>query len=256
MIDPRTCIDPNAIIGDNVSIGPWTVIGPEVEIGSGTWIGPHVVIRGPTRIGANNKIFQFASVGEDPQDKKYQGERTFLEIGDRNIIRECCTVHRGTGQGGGVTRIGDDNLFMAYVHIAHDCLIGNQTVFANNASLAGHVSVEDYVVLGGFSGVHQFCKLGAYSFIGRAALIVKDVLPYVLVAGHESKVIGLNSVGLKRWEFKPETIDYLKRAYKVIFRKHLAVQDALEELETLVTNCREIQLMIDMLRQSERGITR
>lgn len=256
MIDSRACIDPSAKIGENVSIGPWTVIGPEVEIGSGTWVGSHAVIKGPTRIGDDNKIFQFASVGEDPQDKKYEGERTFLEIGDRNIIRESCTVHRGTGQGGGITRIGNDNLFMAYVHIAHDCIIGNHTVFSNNASLAGHVIVDDYTVLGGFSGVHQFCRVGPYSFIGRAAMVVKDVLPYVLVAGHDPKVIGLNLVGLKRGNFTVEATNDLRRAYKIIFRSHLTVQDAVKELAPLVSSCPEIQLMIDRLMESERGITR
>lgn len=256
MIDPRACIDPSACIAENVTIGPWTVVGPEVEIGEGTWIGPHVVLKGPTRIGKDNKIFQFASVGEDCQDKKYQGERTFLEIGDRNIIRECCTIHRGTSQGGGVTRIGDDNLFMAYVHIAHDCIIGNETVFSNNASLAGHVIVEDHAIFAGFSGVHQFCKIGRYSFIGKATMVVKDVLPYVLIAGYDAKAIGLNLVGLKRHNFKLETTNYLRRAYKIIFRSHLTVQEALKELALLAKDCPEVGIMIDMLEHSERGITR
>lgn len=256
MIDPRACIDPGAHIGENVTIGPWTIIGAEVEIGAGTWIGPHVVIKGPTRIGKDNKIFQFASVGEDCQDKKYRGERTYLDIGDRNIIRECCTIHRGTGQGGEITRIGNDNFFMAYVHIAHDCMIGNQTVFSNNASLAGHVIVEDYAIFSGFSAVHQFCKIGRYSFIGGATMVVKDVLPYILVNGHDAKAIGLNLTGLKRHNFSLETTNYLRRAYKIIFRSHLTVAEALKELALLVQDCAEVQPMIDMLRQSDRGIIR
>jgi UDP-N-acetylglucosamine acyltransferase len=256
VIDPRACIDSSARIAKDVTIGPWTVIGPEVEIGPGTWVGPHVVIRGPTRIGADNKIFQFASVGEDPQDKKYQGEHAVLEIGDRNIIRECCTINRGTGQGGGITRIGNDNLFMAYVHIAHDCIIGNHTVFSNNASLAGHVIVDDYVIFAGFSGVHQFCRVGTYSFIGKATMVVKDVLPYLMVVGYDARTIGLNLVGLKRWNFPLETTHYLRRAYKIIFRSHLTVPEALAELEPLSLECEQIRLMIDMLASSERGITR
>jgi UDP-N-acetylglucosamine acyltransferase len=256
VIDPRACVDPAARIGENVIIGPWTLIGPEVEIGAGTWVGPHVVLKGPTRIGRDNKIFQFASVGEDPQDKKYEGERTFLEIGDRNIIRECCTIHRGTGQGGGVTRIGNDNLFMAYVHIAHDCMIGSQTVFSNNASLAGHVIVEDYAIVSGFSGVHQFCKIGSYSFIGGATMVVKDVLPYTLVNGHDAKAIGLNLTGLKRHNFTLETTNYLRRAYKIIFRSNLTVTEAIKELVPLAADCSEVGSMIEMLQGSDRGITR
>lgn len=256
MIDPRACVDSSARIAENVTIGPWSVIGPEVEIGPGTWVGPHVVIKGPTRIGADNKIFQFASVGEDPQDKKYQGERATLEIGDSNIIRECCTINRGTGQGGGVTRIGNENLFMAYVHIAHDCIIGNQTVFSNNASLAGHVTVDDYVIFAGFSGVHQFCRVGAYSFIGKATMVVKDVLPYLMVVGYDARTIGLNLTGLKRWNFSLETTYFLRRAYKIIFRNNLTVPEALKELEPLTLECAEIRPMVEILAGSERGITR
>lgn len=192
MIDPRAIIDPKAELAADVHIGAFSIIGPEVVIGAGTWVGPHVVVNGPTRIGRDNKIFQFSSLGEMPQDKKYQGEPTLLEIGDRNVIREFCTLNRGTAQGGGVTRIGHDNWIMAYVHLAHDCLIGNQTIFANNASLAGHVVVEDQVILGGFTQVHQFCTLGAHSFTAFGSGIAKDVPPYVMVAGHPAAPHGLN----------------------------------------------------------------
>ncbi len=255
MISDLAIIDPTAKIAADVSIGPWSIIGPEVEIGAGTWIGPHAVITGPTKIGQQNKIFQFASVGADPQDKKYQGERTFLEIGDRNVIRECCTLNRGTVQGGGVTRIGNDNLFMAYVHIAHDCIVGNQIVFANNASLAGHVTVQDYAILSGFAGVHQYCTIGAHSFIGGASTVTKDVLPFMLVASHNT-VNGINKEGLRRRGFSQDIIDGLRRAYKIIYRQGLTVSEAIEELQTLLPECPEVSLLIDALQQSTRGIVR
>lgn len=256
VIDQRAIVDPRARIAGNVQIGPWTTIGPDVEIGEGTWIGSHVVIKGPASIGRNNKIFQFASVGEDPQDKKYQGEKTRLEMGDHNIIREGCTINRGTLHGGGVTKIRDGNLLMAYVHIAHDCIIGSNIIFANHASLAGHVCIQDHAILSGFSGVHQFCIVGAYSFVSKATMIVKDVLPYVLVDGREAAVCGLNTEGLKRRGFSAETILQLKRAYKTIFRKGLTVPQAIAELENMITECPEVQPLIDMLQTSTRGIVR
>ena len=258
MINKHAIIDPKASLGANVQVGPWTFIGPQVEIEEGTWIGPHVVIRGPTRIGRYNKIYQFASVGEDPQDKKYQGEKTFLEIGDHNVIRECVTINRGTIQGGEKTSIGHHNLLMAYVHIAHDCEIQDHTIFANNATLAGHVKVENHAILSGFSMVYQYCVIGAYSFLTGGTGIVKDVLPYLTVSGsaRDASVFGLNSVGLKRNGFSDETLEYLKRAYKIIFRQNLTVVQAIEELQTMVTECPEIQLMIAALEKSERGITR
>lgn len=256
MIDSRAEIDSKAKIAENVTVGPWTIIGPDVEIGSGTWIGPHAVIKGPTRIGKDNKIFQFASVGDDPQDKKYLGEKTFLEIGDRNVIRECCTINRGTVQGGGVTRIGDDNLFMAYVHIAHDCIIANQTIFSNYVGLAGHVTVEDYAIFGCYAAVHQFCTIGAHSFIARATMVTKDVLPYLLVSGYNAEACGLNTEGLKRRGFDAEAINQLRRAYKIIFRNDLTAMQAMEELAPLVSECAAIQPMIDALQKSERGIVR
>lgn len=255
MIHPTAIIDPTAVIAPDVQIGAYTIIGPEVEIGEGTWIGPHVVIQGFTKIGKGNKIFQFASLGEVTQDKKYRGERTFLVIGDRNIIREFCTFNRGTAQDG-TTRIGNDNLLMAYVHIAHDCIVGNHTIFANNASLAGHVIVEDYVILSGFAGVFQACRIGAHSFASMGSMIDKDVLPFVKVSGYYAKPFGLNTVGMKRRGFAVETMLWLRRAYKVIYRKGLTIREATEQLQKMVLECSEIQCLIDFIKESERGIVR
>jgi len=258
MIDSRAVIHANAKLGKNVTVGPFAVIGEGVEIGDDTWIGPHVVIKGPTRIGKHNKIYQFASIGEDPQDKKYQGEDTSLEIGDHNVIRECVTLNRGTVQGGGVTSIGNHNLLMAYVHVAHDCRISNYSIFANSATLAGHVYVDDYAILSGFSMVHQYCYIGQYSFVAAATGIGKDVLPYLMVSGsgREASVFGLNSVGLKRNGFTDETINQLKRAYKIIFRQNLTVPQAIDGLKEMLSDCPQIQLMIDGLTRSDRGIVR
>lgn len=257
MIHQNSLIDPSARIAENVEIGPWTVIGPDVEIGAGTWIGPHVVIKGPAKIGRDNKIFQFASIGEDPQDKKYTGEKTFLEIGDRNVIREACTINRGVLQAGGITKIGNDNLLMAYVHIAHDCVIGNSTVFANHSALAGHVVVGDFVIFGGVCGVHQFCQIGSHSFIGGGTKITKDVLPFVLIdGGQEAKACGLNIVGLKRRGYDTDAVNVLRRAYKIIYRNGLTVPQALEQLEPLIAECPDVRLMMDALQESTRGIVR
>lgn len=256
MIDSRAIIDSSATISDDVEIGPWTYIGPHVEIGSGTKIASHVVIKGPTKIGKNNNIFQFSSIGEDPQDKKYDGEPTVLEVGDNNVFRECCTINRGTVQGGGVTRIGNYNLIMAYVHVAHDCIVGNDIILANNAALSGHVVIHDYAILSGFSAVHQFCHIGSYSFLAGYTPVGKDVLPYVLVSGHEATVCGLNTEGLKRRGFSAETINHLKRAYKIIYRSGLTVLQAQEQLQEMVSECAEVQLFIDSLKQSARGIVR
>ncbi len=254
-IDSRAVIHPRAVIAEGVEIGPWSVIGADVVIGEGTWVGPHAVIKGPTRMGRNNKVYQFSSIGEDPQDKKYNGEKTELIIGDDNIFRECTTISRGTAQGGRLTHIGNDNLFMAYVHIAHDCIIGNHTIFSNNASLAGHVTVDDYATFGGFSAVHQFCRIGAHAFLSRA-MVGKDVLPYLMISGPEAAVCGLNSVGLKRRGFTSETLSWLKRAYKVIFRQGLKIPQALVELEKMVPECAHIQAFIDALQENPRGIVR
>ncbi len=255
-IHPTAIIDPQAKLADDVSVGPFSVIGPGVEVGAGTRIASNVVIVGSTSIGKNNEIFQFSVIGEVPQDKKYGGEKTRLEIGDGNVIREFCTLHRGTVQDKGVTRIGHDNLLMAYVHIAHDSVVGNSNVFANNASLAGHVTVGNYVTLGGFAGIHQFCRIGDYSFLGRAPIVVKDVLPFVMIAGRDPQPHGLNVEGLKRRGFQKDTIHSLKEAYKIIFKRGNTVDDAIIKLTELVPSCQEIQAFIDFLKVSERGIHR
>lgn len=256
MIHETAIIHPTARIAKDVTIGPWTVIGEEVDIGEGTWIGPHVVIQGPTKIGKHNRIFQFSSLGEMPQDKKYQGEQTYLEIGDHNVIREFCTFNRGTNQDKAVTRIGNHNLFMAYVHIAHDCQIENHTIFANNASLAGHVHVGNYANLGGFVGVFQFCRIGAYSFTTGGSAVVKDVPPFLKVSGHYAKPYGLNSVGLKRYGFTDEIMTQLKQAYKTIYRKGLTIKQAIEELKQMATECLEIEQLVQFIENSTSGIVR
>jgi len=256
VIDERAQIHPNAKIAGDVEVGPWVVIGEHVEIDEGSWIGPHTVINGPTRIGKNNKIFQFASIGEAPQDKKYDGEDTILEIGDGNTIREFTTINRGTIQGEGATRIGNNNWIMAYVHIAHDCIIGNETIFANYAALAGHVNVEDYAIISGFSAVHQYCTIGAHSFLAKATYITKDVLPYLMISGYSATTCGLNTEGLKRRGFSTEDIENLRRAYKIIFRKGLTVQQAKVELHELLPQCDAIRPLLDALNNSTRGIVR
>lgn len=256
MIHPTAIIHETARIAADVSIGPWTIVGADVEIGAGSQIGPHVVIKGPTKLGKNTKIFQFASIGEDPQDLKFHGEETILEVGDDNTFREFVTIHRGTGVGGGITKIGDHNFFMAYVHIAHDCIVGNHNIFANNASLSGHVIVENFVTMAGFSAVRQFTRLGAHSFITGGSMVVKDVLPYLLVSGDPAEPYGLNVVGLQRRGFSPATMMSLRKAYKVIFRKNLILDEVLEQLHSLGKECDAIQLMIDGIKASERGIAR
>ena len=256
MISKQAIIDEKAILGPNVTVGPFSVIGPNVEIGADTVIGPHVVIKGPTKIGKNNRFYQFCSIGEDCQDKKYHGEDTTLEIGDNNSFREGCTVHRGTVQGGGKTVIGNDNLFMVNTHVAHDCIIGNYVTFSNNASIAGHVRVEDYASLGGFVGVHQFCVIGAHSFTAGGSIILKDVVPYVTVSGYPAQAHGLNTIGLTRREFSTEVINVLKQAYKIIFRTSATVKDAVDKLNTLTEECPEVSLLRDFLQQSTRGIVR
>ena len=256
MIHPQAIIDPSARLGENVHVGPFSVIGAGVEIGDGSWIGPHVVINGPTRIGRQNRIFQFASLGEAPQDLKYAGEPTRLEVGDRNIVREYCTFSRGTVAGGGLTHIGDDNLFMAYVHVAHDCHVGNKTVFANCASLAGHVSVGDYAILGGFTGIHQFCRVGAHCMTGIATITFKDVPPFILASGNTARPYGLNLRGLKRRGFSEAAIDALRLAYKIIYRSGLKLDQALERLDSMAQEHEEVRHLADFIRQSQRGIIR
>jgi len=256
LIDSRAVIHPSARLAPSVSVGPYTVIGAGVEVGAGTWIGPHVVINGPTRIGRDNKIFQFASVGEAPQDKKYTGEPTRLEIGDRNVIREFVTISRGTVQDVGVTRVGNDNWIMAYVHIAHDCQVGNQVIFSNSASLAGHVHVQDHAILGGFTLVHQFCQIGTHCFTAMNSVISMDVPPYMMVSGHMAKPHGLNVEGLKRRGFSAETLQALRRAYKVIYRSKLTFVQAIEQLKTMAGDTPEVTVLIEFLEKSTRGIVR
>lgn len=256
LIDPRAVIDPAAELDEGVEVGPFSVIGSGVQVGKGTVIGPHVVIRGQTRIGENNKIFQFASVGEDPQDKKYAGEETWLEIGDNNVIREFVTINRGTAQDRGVTRIGKDNLLMAYTHLAHDCWLGDHTILANAASLGGHVTIGDYAILGGFTTVHQFCQVGAHSFCGMGSAVGKDLPPYVMVSGHPAKPHGINREGLSRRGFSEETILQIKRAYKLLYRSHKRVEEAIHAIQELSGKTPELDVLVDFLRGSERGILR
>lgn len=256
LIHPTAVVDPAARIAADVIVGPCSIIGAGVEIDAGCWIGPHVVIRGATSIGANNNIFQFASLGEAPQDKKYGGEPTRLEIGDGNTIREYVTINRGTMQGGGVTRIGKDNWLMAYVHIAHDCQVGNHTVFANNATLAGHVCIGDYVTLGGASLVHQFCHVGEHAFSAYGARINKDVPPYITVSEGKARPRGLNVEGLRRREFSDERIRLLKDAYRVLYRSRLSLEQAIEQLGTLADGSEDVRRLCEFLNRRSRSIVR
>lgn len=257
MIDERAEIHPSAKIADDVTIGPWTVIGPQVEIGSGTEIGPHVVISGYTKIGKNNKIYQFASLGDAPQDLSYNGEETELIIGDHNVIREYVMISRASTKDDCKTEIGSHNYLMAYSHIGHDCKLGNHIIMVNYAALSGHVVVGDYVNIGAYVGIHQFCQVGAYAFIGRASYVTKDVLPYVMIAGHNVSACGLNTVGLKRNGFTSEEMDALRQAYKIIFRRGLTVQQAMVELhEMLPASEQKIMPLIEGLKASTRGIVR
>jgi len=256
MIHKQAIIEEGAIIGQNVKIGPWTYISKNVEIGDNCEISSHVVINGPTKIGKNNRVFQFASIGEDCQDLKYAGEPTELIIGDNNIFRECATIHRGTIQDNSLTKIGSNNLFMAYSHVAHDCIVGNNCILANSASIAGHVHVGDYAILGGMCGVHQFCHIGAHSFISANALVLKDVPPYVMASGQPTKPYGLNSEGLKRRGFDKDVILNIKRAYKEVYRKGLSVDEALSSINTLASNIPEIKVFSDFIESSSRGIIR
>lgn len=256
MIHPSAIVDPGAEIAEDVEVGAYTIIGPNVTIDEGTWIGPHVVLNGPTSIGKHNKIFQFASLGDAPQDKKYAGEATSLEIGDRNVIREYCTFNRGTTQDVGVTRVGDDNWIMAYVHIAHDCQVGNNTIFANNASLAGHVHIEDKVILGGFTAIHQFCRVGYHAFSGLGTIIRSDVPPYMMITGHPAVPHGINFEGLKRTGFTPDQIKVLKNAYKIIYKSGNRLQEALDLLDELASQHEVVGRLSEFLRQSSRGIVR
>ena len=255
-VHPTAVISGNASIAENVEIGPYAVIGDDVEIGAGTRIGSHVVINGPATIGIDNRIYQFASIGDDPQDKKYADEPTRLIIGDRNTIREYCTVSRGTVQDQGVTILGDDNWMMAYVHIAHDCVIGNNCIMANNATLAGHVHVGDWAIFAGFSGAHQFCKVGPHSFLGMYAGVNRDVPAYVVVSGQPAVPKGINSEGLKRRDFNSEQIRNIKNAYRLVFRKGKKLAEAMDEIAELAQDRPELDVFLESLRSSERGIIR
>ncbi|MCC7461348.1 MAG: acyl-ACP--UDP-N-acetylglucosamine O-acyltransferase [Gammaproteobacteria bacterium] len=256
MIDPRALVDPSAEIGAGVAIGPFTVIGPGVVIGTGTRIGPHAVIQGPTRIGERNRIFQFASIGADPQDKKYAGEPTWLEIGNDNVFREFCTINRGTVQDRGITRIGNDNLFMASAHVAHDCVIGSHVIMANCATLGGHVQLGDWVGMGGFSGVHQFCQVGAHAYLANNAAVTGDVPPYVMAVGRPAEPHSVNSEGLKRRGFTPEQIRNIREAYRVLYRSELLLADATSKLKELAATQPEIRLLVDFIAASTRGLIR
>ncbi|SFC38415.1 acyl-[acyl-carrier-protein]--UDP-N-acetylglucosamine O-acyltransferase [Marinospirillum celere] len=255
LIHPTALIDPAAKIAADVEIGPYSIIGPDVEIGSGCKIGPHVVIKGPSVIGARNRIFQFASVGEDCQDKKYKGEPTRLILGDDNVIREGVTIHRGTVQDQQLTQIGSRNLFMAYSHVAHDCIVGNDCILANQATLAGHVTLGDFVILGGLSAVHQFSRVGSHAMCGGGSIILKDIAAYTMISGHPAESHGINYEGLKRRGFSKEAMQALRSAYKTVFRQGLNLQDAIAELETS-NPLPEVQVFIDSIKNSQRGITR
>jgi UDP-N-acetylglucosamine acyltransferase len=256
LIDSRALVDASAKIAPDVEVGPWSIIGPDVEIGEGTVIGPHVVVRGPSRIGRHNRIFQFASVGEECQDKKYAGEPTRLEVGDHNVFREGVTVHRGTIQDQGLTRIGSHNLFMANTHVAHDCRVGDHVILANNAALAGHVHVGDHAILGGFTAVHQFCHIGPHVMCGAGSVVLKDIPAYVMATGNTATPHGINTEGLRRRGFSPDALRTLRQAYKVIYRQRLTLEQALEQLEQMRVGCPELQTLIDSLQASTRGIIR
>ncbi|MCC6531491.1 MAG: acyl-ACP--UDP-N-acetylglucosamine O-acyltransferase [Burkholderiales bacterium] len=255
-IHPTAIVHSNARLGAGVSIGAYSIIDAQVEIGAGTCIGHHCVVTGRTAIGCDNRIFHFVSLGEMPQDKKYGGEPTRLEIGDRNTIREFCTFNRGTQQDAGVTRLGHDNWIMAYVHLAHDCQVGNHTVFANNAQLAGHVHVGDYAILGGFTTVHQFCRIGAHCISGLSSVLVHDVPPYITVAGNPAAAHGINAEGLRRRGFSAAAIDALRRSYKTLYRSGLTLEQAKNALAEQARSRPEVSLLVEFLAESTRGIVR
>jgi len=256
MIHPTAIIDPAARLDDGVEVGAYSIIGPHVEIGAGTRVGPHVVIEGHTRIGRDNEIFQFCSIGAQPQDKKYDREDTRLEIGDRNTIREFCSFNVGTSQDAGVTRIGNDNWIMAYVHVAHDCQVGSNTIFANNATLAGHVHVGDWAILGGFTGVHQFVRVGAHSFCGVGTVLLQDLPPYVTVSGNPASPRGINSEGLKRRGFSADDIRAIKRAYKQLYREGLSLEDARTAISEAASTQAAVKPFSDFISVSSRGLVR
>ena len=256
MINPTAIIDSHAELAEDVSVGAFSVIGADVKIDAGTVIGPHVVIKGPTSIGKDNRIYQFTSIGEDPQDKKYASEVTRLEIGDRNTIREFTSMHRGTQQDECVTKIGNDNLFMAYTHVAHDCLIGDHVIMANGASLAGHVHLNDHAILGGFTLVHQFTQIGQYSFAAMGSAITQDIPPFIMVGGKPTRPHGINSVGMERNEISAEDIRLIRNAYKIIYKMNLRLEDAIEKMKELQSDSKQLADMISFLSNVRRGFLR
>lgn len=256
MIHPSSVVSDNAVIGNNVHIGPFCYIGDNVEIGDDCKFLSHIVVKGHTKIGNNNEFFQFCSIGEDCQDKKYAGEETFLEIGNDNVFRESCTIHRGTIQDQRLTKIGDRNLCMVNTHLAHDCMVGDDNILANNATVAGHVHIGDFVILGGMTAVHQFCHIGSHAFTGGGAVVLRDIPPYVMFSGMKNVPQGTNSEGLKRRGFSPEQIRNVKNAYKVIYRQGHTLEDATEILKELSSTQNELQVMVDFLSSANRGIAR
>jgi UDP-N-acetylglucosamine acyltransferase len=256
MIHSTALVHPGARLGPGVSVGPYSIIGEHVEIGEGSSVGPHVVIEGRTRIGAQNSVAAFCSIGGPPQDKKYRGEPTMLEIGDRNTVREFCTFNTGTVQDAGVTRIGNDNWIMAYVHVAHDCRVGSHAILANGATLAGHVHVGDYAILGGYTAAHQFVSIGAHSITGGGTILLQDLPPYVMASGNSAKPFGINSEGLKRRGFDPETIAAIKAAYKTLYRSELTLEEARTKIAEQVASCPELQVLLEFLGRAKRGIVR
>jgi UDP-N-acetylglucosamine acyltransferase len=255
-IHPTAQVAAGAELDEGVEVGAYAVIGPDVQVGANTRVGPHAVMQGPARIGRDNVIFQFASVGSAPQDKKYKGEPTRLEVGDRNVIRECVTLNRGTTQDQGVTRIGHDNLLMAYAHVAHDCQVGSHCVLANNATLGGHVHLGDWVIMGGLSAIHQFCKVGAHAFVANNAAVTRDVPPYVMTVGQPAAAHSVNSEGLKRRGFTPEQIRNIRNAFRLLYRSGLKLADATGQLEALAREQPELRLLAEFLPTSTRSIVR
>ncbi len=256
MIHKTAIVHEKARLGEGVEIGPYAIIGEHVVIGAGTRVGPHAVIEGWTEIGRDNRIFQFASVGADPQDLKYRGEKSLLRIGDRNIVREFVTLHRGTVDGGGETVIGSDNLFMAYSHVAHDCTLGDRVIMANGATLAGHVRIDDFAILGGLCAVHQFTRVGCHVMISGGSMVAQDIPPYTIAQGDRAKTVGINQIGLKRRDFSDEIVSDIKQAYKLVFRSGLRLEEALDRIAAELTDSPEIRVFTDFIRGSERGIAR
>ncbi|HRN61629.1 MAG TPA: acyl-ACP--UDP-N-acetylglucosamine O-acyltransferase [Luteimonas sp.] len=256
-IHPTAVVDPSARLGEGVSIGAFTLVGAEVEIGDGTQVGPHCSVHGPTRIGRDNRIIGHAAIGGEPQDKKFRGERVVLEIGDRNVIREFVTLNRGTGDGGGVTRIGSDNWLLAYTHVAHDCMVGDNCVLSNNATLAGHVAIGDWVIFSGFAGAHQFCRIGAHAFLGKGVMVTSDVPPFTMVAGDDhGRPRGINSEGLKRRGFEPDRIAAIKRAYRTLYVAGLPLAEAKQELAEQATGSEDVRFLLDFIEGGERPLLR